>query len=229
MSVERLSADAKRYLGSFGLSESIQDQAFLLHYKKGDWLCSGGNPMDYLLFLMDGKAKVCMTSKNGKTLLQCFYTPGSILGDVELMADNIGVSDVIAITAVTCIGIPLIYCQDALKNNVEFMRFIGTSLANKLKQCSKNSAANILNTLESRLCAYIDMTNENHEFTDNLTEIAELLGTSYRHLLRSINKLCKDGILEKRSRTHYVIKNIEAIRRQNPNEYATFQSFTLLD
>ncbi len=33
--------------------------------------------------------------------------------------------------------------------------------------------------------------------TQKLTEIAELLGTSYRHLIRVINKLCDKEIIKK--------------------------------
>ncbi len=69
----------------------------------------------------------------------------------------------------------------------------------------KNSSINLLYPLENRLASYILATGEridNNEeiikFNENLTEIAELLGTSYRHLLRTLNNLsCKGAIRKK--------------------------------
>lgn len=41
-------------------------------------------------------------------------------------------------------------------------------------------------------------------FHENLTEIAELLGTSYRHLLRTLSELCDKGILKKEGSSYIV-------------------------
>ena len=43
-------------------------------------------------------------------------------------------------------------------------------------------------------------------FNENLTEIAELLGTSYRHLLRTLNNLRDKGAIIK-SNSGYIIEN----------------------
>lgn len=39
--------------------------------------------------------------------------------------------------------------------------------------------------------------NESLYFNENLTHLSELLGTSYRHLLRTLNDLCKQGVINK--------------------------------
>ena len=76
-----------------------------------------------------------------------------------------------------------------------------------------NSSINQLYPLENRLASYINESiiyNENEEnlyidFDENLVNIAELLGSSYRHLLRTFNILCKKGVLEKEDGKYKVI------------------------
>ena len=71
-------------------------------------------------------------------------------------------------------------------------------------------------SLESRLASYIyafvnEENNEEFTFEESYSEIAELLGTSYRHLNRTLNKLCSDNILQKDGKK-YIIKDIERLK-----------------
>ena len=50
------------------------------------------------------------------------------------------------------------------------------------------------------------------QFNENLTTFAELLGTSYRHLLRTLNKLVDQGLLQK-IKGGYRIIDEETLRR----------------
>ena len=59
--------------------------------------------------------------------------------------------------------------------------------------------------MENRLASYILAAKEEiivdnkkaYIFNEKLTELAELLGTSYRHLLRTINALINKGVISK--------------------------------
>ncbi len=196
-----------------GLPRFALENAKYIQFKKGEYLCREEEKIEYLLFILSGKAKISITAANGKTLLLNFYRKGQVLGDVEIMlVESLGTANVIAVTEVECIGVPAAYCKDVLSTNIEFMNFIAATLAKKLDRSSRYSAMNILYTLENRLCAYIVSTHENGEFQENLTELAELLGTSYRHLLRTMQELCEEGILERCSRTKYKIQDLTALR-----------------
>jgi len=75
-------------------------------------------------------------------------------------------------------------------------------LAEKLAAVSMNSSINLLYPLENRLASYINESliygdDLYIDFDENLNNIAELLGSSYRHLLRTFNTLCKKGVLTK--------------------------------
>ncbi|MDU2112737.1 MAG: helix-turn-helix domain-containing protein, partial [Clostridiales bacterium] len=53
--------------------------------------------------------------------------------------------------------------------------------------------------LENRLASYIlaSYTNEDNNNTENLTQIAEFLGTSYRHLLRVVKEFELEKIIKR--------------------------------
>lgn len=190
------------------------------NYKKGEFLCEQGSPLDDLLIISEGRVKVCSMASNGKTLLFCYNDPGMILGEVELMTYAFASSSVCAVTDVQCIAIPHERYRAYLTSNIEFMNRICLVMAEIVAQNSINHSSNILYPFESRLCAYISMTNENGCFNAKLTELAEFLGTSYRHLLRTLDNLCTKGVLEK-SPQGYLIKDDLKLRTIGIKYYAT--------
>jgi hypothetical protein len=93
-------------------------------------------------------------------------------------------------------------------------------LGEKLIRLSKYSSINLLYPLENRLASYIlaDTSNtvnagkKTITFEGNLSEVAELLGTSYRHLLRTLNNLCTQGLIRK-NLLAYEILDLEKLRK----------------
>jgi hypothetical protein len=59
--------------------------------------------------------------------------------------------------------------------------------------------------LEERLASYVMNISENNVFCENLTLLAELLGTSYRHLLRTLKSFCDKGYLKKENGVYKII------------------------
>ncbi len=72
-------------------------------------------------------------------------------------------------------------------------------MALKLASLSVSNSVNILYPLENRLASYIlaSYTNEDNNNTENLTQIAEFLGTSYRHLLRVVKEFELEKIIKR--------------------------------
>lgn len=213
---EKLTPVQKEYLSGFGLEEIDPDGLIIRNYKKGEILCEQGSPMDELLLITGGRVKVCSMAANGKTLLFCYNEPGTILGEVELMTHAFASASVFAASDVQCIVIPIDRYRDYLLSNNAFMNRICLIMAEIVVQNSINNASNILYPFESRLCAYISMTHENGCFNQKLTELAEFLGTSYRHLLRTLDNLCTKGLIEKTPQG-YVIKDHLKLRKLGIN------------
>lgn len=200
-------------------SKDIKPYTELFLFSKGDHICREGENLSHLFFLVEGKAKVYSSLSNGKTILICFYNSGNIIGDVEFMKLEPANSNFQVIEDSYCIAISLQRVREYLLDDIKFMRFMCESLSQKLIRLSKNSSINLLYPLENRLASYILDTGASTDingvrviiFNENLTEIANLLGTSYRHLLRTLKIFCKNGILKKKN-TYFEVIDLNRLK-----------------
>lgn len=190
-----------------------RDHMNLFLFKKNEYICRENEDIKNLYFFVDGKAKVFTTLRNGRALLLCFYEGFKVLGDLELFYQRTATTNVQVIEDSYCIGISTDKIKENYIDDPKFLRFICNSLSEKLNRCSRNSSINLLYPLENRIASYILLSRENDyysssreiEFSENLTEISELLGTSYRHLLRTMDSLCRKGALQKKDNCYIVV------------------------
>lgn len=189
-------------------------------FDKGNHLVKTNEPIDYFYFFVEGKVKVYTILKNGKSLLFRLYKPLNIIGDVEFINCTTANSNIEAINECLCIGISMSNIRKYAINDPTFLKCICTSLGKKFISSSISSSINILYPLENRLASYllaIAPENSQHYnsdvgiITDKFTEMADLLGTSYRHLIRTINKLCDENIIKKEKNSISII-NINALQ-----------------
>ena len=199
-------------------SNDMKSYMELLLFKKNEHICKENEDIHYLYFFVEGKAKAYNTLSNGKSILLCFYDGLQILGDVELIHSQKTTSNVQVMADSYCIGLPLEKVREQLIHDATFLRCICSSLAQKLNRLSKNSTINLLYPLENRLASYILATGEriaHYEqriiFNGNLTETSELLGTSYRHLLRTLNTLCDKSVIRKNNGC-FEVTNMELLK-----------------
>lgn len=188
--------------------------AVSLYFQPGEAILREGMPMEYLLFVISGKAKVCSAASNGRDLILCYYISEGIVGDEELMTGaHIAGATIIAATEFHCIGLPYAKYADALKANLAFVNRVGKELAVKLFQSSHNGTAIALHSGEERLCTYILQTARGDVFSEPLTDAARSIGTSYRHLLRLLSRLRAEGVMQKEASEYRIINRPELIRR----------------
>lgn len=204
------------YVQKYNINKFLNNDSYkylqLLFFKKGEHICIEGEQVNFLLFFIKGKAKIYTTLKNGKNTLVCFYSPIKLIGDLEIVNSELATSSIQVIEDSFCLGIPSEIVKGFLITDINFMRLICESLGEKLKKLSKNSSINLNYPLENRIASFIlasknTLRKDGKEviiFNENLTEIAELLGTSYRHLLRSLKTLCEKNIIIKR-KTYYEV------------------------
>lgn len=206
MKITQITNKDKEYIERYGLSLNKLVGCEHHSYESGEFVLESGKPLDYLYIVMDGTSKVFANASNGKDLVLCYYVSREILGDMELMlgAENADCT-VVAVSNVEFTAIPIKENLTELKTNVKFLNKIGTSLSGKLLSSSKSFATAALYTGEERLCSYI-MANARHGmFTEVLKDVAAATGLSYRHMFRILNKLCKEGILEKKESGYKVL------------------------
>lgn len=171
-------------------------------FKKNEHICLSGDELDYLYFFVDGKAKVYISAPNGKSLLIRFYSPIQIIGDTEILNKTSIDCNIQAMEECLCLAIPRSVIEDIALKDAKFLAYTCRQLAFKLSSASLSSSINMLYPLENRLASYIIATYPLHDEyydgnSDSLTHVSELLGTSYRHLLRVLDKFCAEKIIKK--------------------------------
>lgn len=213
--IKALEAYVEKYQLNQMFSIDMRPHMELFLVSKNDYICKADEPLEYLFFFVEGKAKVYNSLSNGKSLLICFYNPLTIIGDVEFLQLETANSNIQVINESYCIGISFKAIRQHVLNDAKFLRHALGSVGEKLLSLSKYSSINLLYTLENRLASYIlacsssSVSNESNTivFEGNLTEVAELLGTSYRHLLRTLQALCSQKAIKK-SNNYYEILDI---------------------
>ncbi|PEW52193.1 Crp/Fnr family transcriptional regulator [Bacillus cereus] len=179
----------------FTLQQYGQDEIVLLE----------GSELESLLFLVEGKVKITSSVETGKLLLLRFVQPFSIIGDIELIRNVPVQSQVKAINECLLIGLHFDYIKEYEMNNPKFLHTLLEHVSYKLQTCTTASRVNLLASVENKFASYLMSTispDPDNIFglelkTSNIKEIADLLGTTYRHLNRVIHSLSEKKIIER--------------------------------
>ncbi|MBO5656662.1 MAG: transcriptional regulator YeiL [Agathobacter sp.] len=194
----------------FQFFEEYRPHFYLIRFAKGEYVFQHEEGSQYLLFFLSGKAKIYRNLSNGKSMLVSFCNSFRVLGDLELFDMDTTPSSIQAVEPCVCISLSLRHIRSRLMKDPVFLKYIAQSLATKLVQAGNNTSINMLYPLENKLASYISLSHENGIFSENLTSLSELLGTSYRHLLRVLSSFVSKGILV-RGKKGYRIVNPAAL------------------
>lgn len=199
----------KKYKIDEIFSSNMSSYMELHYFKKNEHICSSGEELKYLYFFLDGKAKVYIAAPNGKSLLIRFYAPIQIIGDTEILNNTTIDCNIQAVEDSLCLAIPRNIIEKIALKDVHFLSYVCKQLAFKLSSASLSSSMNMLYPLENRLARYIlesySTSSSQDENSESLTHISELLGTSYRHLLRVLDKFCSENIIKKSNKTIVIL------------------------
>ena len=82
----------KEYMNLYNIKDffanNMSSYISLYKFEKNEYICIQGEKLEYLYFLVDGRAKVCKHMEDGKTFLVSFYNPLSIIGDMEFVSES---------------------------------------------------------------------------------------------------------------------------------------------
>ena len=129
------------------------------------------------------------------------------MGDIEFVENPYADCNVQALESCICLALPLNKIKEYGYNDPVFLRFIISSLQKKLRRNSSYMSINILSPIENRFASYLISSLPTNSFDkilvdiDGITNLAELLGSSYRHLNRVIKNLSDLKIIEKNKNT----------------------------
>ncbi|OZM55780.1 Crp/Fnr family transcriptional regulator [Lottiidibacillus patelloidae] len=191
----------------------------LYSFEQGEHICEQGDPSKYLYFLVKGKLKIYTSSAEGKTLILSFKTPLDVIGDIEYVQEIPIINTVEAVSETHMLGIPYDKLKKYANRHAPFLQFLLKAITQKFHMKSNSMNLNLMYPVEVRLASYLlsityeeqVVQKEEQISTANVTDIANLIGTSYRHLNRVILKLCKDGLIERKDKA-IVIQDREGLK-----------------
>ncbi len=185
-------------LHEYGLDENSLKQCEVFKFVAHEVIYQETFPITWLGIVIDGKAKVCCSSANGKNLVLCYFVSTGTVGGIEMMANqSSATASLIATTDFECIAIPFEENEKILRSNNKFLNRLCYEISTNLVNSSSNFVTSALHSGEQRLCSYILESSHNTIFNDNLTDVACSLGISYRHLSRLLTQLCEEKLLIK--------------------------------
>lgn len=209
------------------LSKNISPSDFeIFEYKKGEQVIECYTEMEYMYFMYKGKTKIYIITENGKSLLLDFYHTHQVMGDLEFITGDDSTCYVDAIADCKILVISYDKLRTLVGEDVGFYKYISAGLAKKLRAASNSSTINQLYTLKAKLSSYIlglaiDVDTESFSKIvelEKLKDVADLLGASYRHLLRTFSELEEEGVVIQKGRK-ITILDIELIKEYSADRY----------
>ena len=175
-------------------------------FQKNDYICTQGQAITELTYILSGKVKIVRSLFNGKEhILETLNQP-QILGDVELMTNQPAGSSVIALEEVQAVQLPLNNKEELLKDPV-FLYQIGRNLAMALHKQGITASTNASYSVKERLATHILNSEEENIFQLSPSILASRFGTSYRHVQRVIKQFIDQGIIEKEAfKTYHILE-----------------------
>lgn len=192
------------YLKQFQLMElfppGVRQEMTLATFKNGERLFSQDDEAHILYFLVKGKLKISMLSPEGKRLILAFKTPFDIVGDIEYVRNCPFINTVEAVTDIEVIGISHHILRKQLNENAAWLQFLLRTITQKFESKSRAMNFNLLYTVDVRVASYLLSMTPTQPVLDStsLVDMADLIGTSYRHLNRVLQQFEQAGWLVKK-------------------------------
>lgn len=193
-------------------SASYLSQLQKVTFQKNDYICTQGKAITELTYIFSGKVKIVRSLSNGKEHILEMPQQPQLLGDVELMTNQLAGSSVIALEEVQAVQLPLNNKEALLKDPV-FLYQIGRNLAMALHKQGITASTNASYSVKERLATHILNSEEENIFQLSPSILASRFGTSYRHVQRVIKQFIDQGTIEKEAFKTYRILEKQTLEK----------------
>ena len=201
--------------------KEILEYAQLHFYEKDEYILEAESNLEYYYLLVDGKIKISYLFENGKSMLLKFYKDFNTIGDLELLKNTPILCNIDAIEDTYLIAIPSDTLRKKYFDNLKFLHHLIASLSEKLYATINNSSYNFVYPLINRLSSYLveHITEKNYVvLKPSFIEIAQFLGTTYRHLNRTFKELESKSIIRCENKIIHILDE-DRLRELSKNLY----------
>lgn len=186
-------------------------------FKKGEYVCEELVPPQRLYFLVKGRVKLYMIHQDGNVSLAQYYDQGDILGELEFLGIRNESQSIQAVEDSACLALSFKEHGELLLSDAVFLKNLSKLIAEKMLRGISKLVVTQTYPLENRMAAYL--LEKNQEIGDgawiriSLTDLAQYLGVSYRHLSRVIRYFAEVGWIEK-ERGRLRIKDKDSLKEK---------------
>lgn len=191
----------------------------IVTFPAGAMLCANDGVIDSLFVVLEGRVKIYTLSEEGKLRLLRLKAAPTLIGDIEYASGRHVLHTVEAVGTVVCLRIPFEVLK-TYNRTIEFTEHLLRGVSEKLFIEANASSNHLMSTLEERLAGYLVSLSEagNDLFQSEMSqlkrkEVAEWLGTSYRHLNRTLQAFADEGLVE-RTRKQVKILDMERLKQR---------------
>lgn len=215
----------KQYIEQYQLQNVLPQQLLALMslktFKKGDYVITQGEQPEYMYFLVEGRLKIFTASDEGKKLIIAFTQPFNVLGDIEFVQRKPYLNTVEAITDGKMLALPISIIHEQGLQHSPFTSYLLDTLTGKFYANAYSSHFNLLHSVDVRFASYLlSITEETDDVSiHDIRDVADLIGTSYRHLNRIIRQLCEEGLIERAQRTIRILNREQLYKLAKQNIY----------
>lgn len=191
------------YIRKSGIKEKLSTEGIIFkvfRYEKGELLASPVEPLDHILFPVEGKAVIYGIRNDGTSFPISEIRKGDIIGDVEFTSSDEPVLFVEASKPVVCLAIDIKAYRKILMNDVTFLQTILASFAGKFRKIITIDAMS--GNIEERVLNYMENLSPEHELY-RISEAIYTLRCSRRQLQRVLRKLADEGKIMKTGKGRY--------------------------
>ena len=197
----------------------------LLNLKKGRLICSKGEEIDDMYFLVEGKVKIYTITPDDKRLILRFQKALGIIGDIEYIQGTDVLHTIEASTNCILLRIPFNIIRKTVGEDPHFLSFLLDVVTRRFRAKTDAATLNLLYPVEVRLASFLLSTTTDEERSfyheeavgSSLKDISDMIGTSYRHLNRVIKSLCNENIISRSNGKLYVkdLNRLKDIAKNN--------------
>lgn len=202
----------KFYIDKYHLQDhfsmDLASIAALHRYDAGEMLAHEGRLCEYIWILVKGECMAYVYTANNKIHCECYFHNVSLLGEAATLWNEPPMNSIRTLTECYFVSICAPRYREALLNDNKFLRYAAYTLALHVR---KNVVH--FDPLETRLASFILKAEKTGIFRYNLTQCADIMETSYRHLIRVLSIMCDSGILTKGERGDYHITDYDRLEQ----------------
>jgi len=217
--MERITNYLKEYKIESIFPETVYPFLWLDCFEEGEVICSQGQLGENLYILVEGKIKIYTTSAEGRTLILSFRNPPEVVGDIEYIREIDIINTVEAVSPVSMISVPYAILKKYANDYAPLLNFLLDIITKKFQLKNNSLTFNLFYPVEVRLASYLlavssqeaeDLAGEKTSKV-YIKDAANLIGTSYRHINRIIQKFLADGLI-KRQKGSILVKDREGLK-----------------